>query len=202
MDKLDLKKKYKMAFSARKKPEIVTIPKMQYVTFSGKGDPGTSKDFEEAMGVLYGLAFTIKFMYKEKEMDFVVAPLEGQWWSENIEVFTQNKRDEWLWKVMIALPEYVTETDFETARKKLKIKKNPPQLEKAVLERMEDGLVVQILYIGSYSEEADTIAMIHHFAEDQGYRLRGKHREVYLSNPQRTSPDKLKTILRHPLEKI
>jgi hypothetical protein len=202
MEKLDLKKEYKTAFSAKKKPEIISIPKMQYITFSGKGDPGTSKDFEEAMGVLYGLAYTVKFMYKEKEMDFVVAPLEGQWWSDNVEVFAQNKRDEWLWKVMIALPEYVTAADFETAREKLEKKKNPLQLEKAKLETMEDGLAVQVLYIGSYSEEAATIAAMHHFAEEQGYRLRSRHREVYLSNPQRTSPDKLKTIIRHPLEKV
>lgn len=113
------------------------------------------------MGVLYGLAYTIKFMFKEKELDFTVAPLEGQWWNDDIEVFEADKKDQWYWKVMIALPDYVISDDFNAAKEKLRNKKNPPQLDNAVLESMEDGEAVQVLYIGPYSEESATISAMH-----------------------------------------
>ncbi|MBI9097978.1 MAG: GyrI-like domain-containing protein [Spirochaetaceae bacterium] len=202
MEKIDLKKHYKVAFSSKKQPQIVTIPAMQYVTFRGKGDPNRSIEFENAMGVLYGMAYTLKFSLKEEGKDFVVAPLEGQWWAEDMKDFTEDNKDNWFWKVMIALPDYITEKEFKEAKAKLQIKKNPPMLERAELETLEDGLSVQVLYLGPYAQEAATISAMHHFAEEQGYRLRGKHREVYMSNPQRTAPEKLRTIIRHPLEKV
>ena len=164
-----MKKQYKVAFSAKKEPTIVFIPALQYVTFSGKGDPNTSQAFQDAMGVLYGLAYTIKFMFKENKKDFVVAPLEGQWWNDDVEVFEADKKDEWLWKIMIALPDYVTQTDFDAAKEKLRNKKNPPELNNAVLETIEDGDAVQVLYIGPYSEEAATISAMHHFAKESGF---------------------------------
>jgi len=202
MEKIDLKKKYKSAFTGKKQAQIIEIPPMKYVTFSGKGNPNTSLEFENAMGVLYGMAYTLKFAWKAKDRDFVVAPLEGQWWADDMQDFVEGNKDNWMWKVMIALPEYVGEEDFQAAKEALEKKKNPAMLERAGLETIEDGLAVQVLYVGPYSEEAATISAMHHFAEEQGYRLRGKHREIYLSNPQRTDPDKLKTIIRHPLEKV
>lgn len=202
MEKTDLKKTNKIAFSGKKSPQIVEIPPMKYVTFTGKGNPNTSVEFENAMGVLYGMAYTIKFARKEENRDFVVAPLEGQWWSEDMNDFAEGNKDNWLWKVMIALPDYITENDFIEAKAKLDKKKNPPMLERAELEIIEDGLSVQVLYMGPYAEEEATISAMHHFAEEQGYKLRSKHREVYLSNPQRTAPEKLKTIIRHPVEKV
>ena len=201
MDKLDLKKKYKAAFSAKPGPQIVTIPPIKYLTFSGKGNPNTSRDFNDSMGVLYGLAYTLKFAFKEQDKDFVISPLEGQWWGEDMDVFVEDKKDEWLWKVAIAIPDYIGEEDFSKAKESLRVKKDPPQLDKASMEIIEDGLAVQVLYYGPYSQEAAAIAAMHAYANEQGYRLRGKHREVYLSPPQRTPPEKLKTIIRQPIEK-
>jgi len=201
MNKLDLKKELKAVYTAKKDPTILTVPAIQYVTFAGKGDPNTSELFQSAMGVLYGMAYTLKFMLKDEGKDFTVMPLEGQWWSDDIKDFSEGNKDQWFWKVMIALPDYVTEKYFLKAQESLQEKKNPPNLAKAKLERLEDGLSVQVMYIGPYSDEGPAIKAMHHYAEEQGYTLRGKHREIYMGNPQRTAPEKLKTILRHPLEK-
>ncbi len=201
MEKIDLKKTVKAAFTGRKQPEIVTIPPMKYVAVSGDGNPNSSEQFEQAVGVIYGMAYTMKFEAKKLEKDFVVPPMEGQWWSEDMDDFMEAKKDNWKWKVMVALPDFIDRDAFEKAREILKKKKNPPLLERAELEEMEDGPSVQVQYVGPYAEEAATIAAMHHFAEVQGYRLRGFHREVSLSDPRRTDPDKLKTIIRHPVEK-
>lgn len=199
MNKIDLKKEIKEAFSAKSAPGLVTIPPISYITFPGAGDPNSSPDFQYAMPVLYGLAYTLKFTMKEEEKDFVVAPLEGQWWADDMNAFHEGRKEEWIWKLMIAVPDYITETAFLSAQAKLKEKKNPPRLEKARLEMIEDGISVQALHLGPYSQEAATIAAMHHFAEQQGYTLHGKHREIYLSDPRRTLPEKLKTIIRQPL---
>lgn len=201
MEKIDLKKKIRTAFSGKKNPSLVEIPPMKYVTVSGKGDPNNSEDFNEAVAVIYGMAYTLKFEEKKQGRDFTVPPMEGQWWADDPGVFHESERDKWFWKVMIALPDYIGVEEFSRAKGILKAKKDLPGLENALLEEMEDGLSVQVLYVGPYAEEAATIASMHHFAEDQGYRLRGRHREVYLSDPRRTDPDKLKTIIRQPLEK-
>lgn len=200
MEKIDLKKEKKAAFSAKRLPAIVDIPAIQYITFEGEGDPNTSVLFQEAMTVLYGTAYTLKFLLKDKGRDFVVAPLEGQWWGHCADIFTEGKKDEWLWKVMVAVPDFVTEKDFKAAFDALKAKKNPAGLEKLRLETITDGLSVQVLYYGSYADEGPVIAAMHQYAFDQGYELRGRHREVYMGNPQRTAPEKLRTIIRHPVK--
>lgn len=200
MEKIDLKKVNKVAYTGKSEPQIVTIPPMKYVLVSGKGDPNNSEEFEQAVGVIYALAYTMKFESKKKERDFVVAPMEGQWWAEDLNDFKDANRDNWLWNLMIALPDHIDKEDFENAKSIVKRKKNPSGLEKAKFEVMEDGTVVQVKYIGPYSEEAATIAGMHHYAEERGYRLRGRHREVYLSDPRKTDPGKLKTIIRHPVE--
>ena len=201
VDKLDLKMLYKSAYSGKREPRIVEIPSMQYITFSGKGAP-ESQLFQDAMGVLFPLAYTIKFMFKERDKDFVVAPVEGQWWSKDLSSFNENRKEDWLWKLMICVPSYVSQSDFDAAKMKLQAKSNPTGLEHVILETIEDGESVQVLYIGPYSGEAETIAGMHHNAKEQGYKLRSHHREVYLSDMRRTAPGKLKTIIRHPIEKV
>ena len=200
-NKTDLKKELKVAFSAKRRPEIVDIPPMQYISFEGKGDPNNSPLFEKGMNVLYGLAYTLKFQLKKQGRDFVVAPLEGQWWGTHMEVFAESRKDEWLWKVMIAVPEFVTKSDFEAARRALTEQKDVPGLEEAVIETIHDGPSVQVLYYGPYAEEGPTIAAMHQYAFDLGYKLRSRHREVYMSDPRRTAPEKLKTIIRQPVER-
>ncbi|MFP4443212.1 MAG: GyrI-like domain-containing protein [Spirochaetia bacterium] len=202
MKKTDLKKTHKHCYSAGGDFRFIKVPSIQYITYKGKGDPNKSEDFQHAMGVLYGLAYTIKFTVKEDDHDFTVMPLEGQWWAEDPRDFRENRKNKWFWKMMIAVPDFIDGRIFEAGKTKLKDKKDPPGLEKAALETIEDGEAVQYLHIGSYSEEGPGIAKMHSFISEKGYRLRGHHREIYLSNPQRTPEEKLKTIIRHPVEKV
>ena len=202
MEKLDLKKIYKACYSAKAESKIVEVPEIKYIAFDGKGNPNTSQDFQDAMGVLFGLAYTIKFMCKEKDKDFTVMPLEGIWWSDNMEDFAEGNKDNWKWTVMIAVPDYVDNNLFEEGRAKLDAKKEVTGLEKGYLKTFDDGLSAQLMHIGPYSEETENIEKLHAFVEEQGYRLVKKHREIYLSSPQRTAPERMKTIIRHPIEKI
>ncbi|MBN2652431.1 MAG: GyrI-like domain-containing protein [Spirochaetales bacterium] len=201
MDKIDMKKTIKVAFGAKAEPAVVVIPAMNYITFAGHGNPNGSQLFQDAVGLLYGLAYTLKFAAKGRGQDFVVMPLEGQWWCNEDEIFDTAKKDQWFWKLMIALPDFISQDDVDSAKVALKKKKNPPMIDDVLFERMEDGESVQILHTGPYSEEAPTIARLHEFARDNGYSLCGRHREVYLSNPERTLPDKMKTVIRHPVVK-
>ncbi len=201
MGKVDLKKELLACYSAKKEVRFVEIPAITYVTLQGRGDPTTSREFQDAMAVLYGLVYTAKFMCKETGRDFTVMPLEGQWWTDNPAAFSKAGRDEWNWNMMIAVPDFMDKKIFEQAVKKLRDKKNPPGLDRARREVVTDGLSAQFLYFGPYSGEAPYIAEMHRFVTENGYRLRGRHREIYMSNPQRVPQEKLKTIIRHPIEK-
>lgn len=202
MEKLDMKKALKECYTGKKGVKFVTVPKVKYLTYQGKGNPNNSEEFQSSMEVLFGMAYKLKFLYKKQEKDFAVMPLEGQWWTDVPEDFSLDNKDIWNWKVMIALPDYVTEEAFEEARGALKKKKDPVGLEKATLETQEDGLVAQFLYVGPYEGEAPYIEDMHNYVKTQGYKLKGKHREIYLNSPQRVAPEKLKTIIRHPIEKM
>ncbi len=199
--KLDLKKVYVSCYRAKPSVEFVQVPPIQYLTFQGKGNPNTSPEFDEAMGVLYGLVYTAKFISKDRGQDFTVMPLEGQWWSDPPEAFCSISKDMWIWKVMIALPDFITTSFIKNAEEILRKKKNLPGLEKAKIETMEDGLSAQFLHMGPYADEAPFIAAMHAQVKEQGYKLRGHHREIYLSDPRRTVTEKLKTIIRHPVER-
>ena len=201
MEKTDLKKVHKKSYSAKAEPKIVEVPPLKYIAFDGEGSPA-SRNFEDAMGVLYGLAYTIKFMCKVEEKDFTVMPLEGTWWADNLDDFVNGNKDNWKWTVMIAVPDFVDQNLFEEGRAALDAKKDVPQLEKGYLQIFDDGLAAQIMHIGPYSEETENIEKLHKFVADQGYKLVKNHREIYISSPQRTAPEKLKTIIRHPIELI
>jgi len=200
MEKTDMKKTLKDCYSKKKSIYFVEVPSIQYITFSGQGDPNTSELFQDAMQVLYGLAYTIKFAAKEKGKDFTVMPLEGQWWTDPPEAFSEARKDLWLWKTMIAVPDFISKELFEDSKAALKKKKNPRGLEKAGLETITDGFSAQFLYIGPYSGEAPYIAQLHKHIQEKGYTLRGKHREIYMNSPRQVSEDKLKTIIRHPVQ--
>jgi len=202
MDKIDMKKSLKKCYTAKERVEFVEIPAIQYISVKGKGDPGTCKEYQDAMGVLFGLAYTIKFSCKAEGIDFVVMPLEGNWWSEPGTEFEKVERDEWLWEAMIAMPDFITHKMFEEAKSALQKKKNPDGLKKAELKTVEDGLSAQFLYKGPYRDEAPFIKSMHEYVVEMGYKLRSRHREIYLNSPLRVSEDKLKTIIRHPIEKI
>jgi len=212
MKKIDFKKEYKELYRPSSKNEsIVSVPKMNYLMVDGQGDPNNSKEFEAALESLYGISYTLKFMFKDKEkpegyFEYVVPPLEGLWWmKEGVPkdlLMLQQSKEDWRWTLMIMLPDFYTNEMIEEARKILVKKKNPSALHKLYVDSLEEGLSVQILYIGSYSDEMPTIKKMHDFVFDNGYKLRDKHHEIYISDPRRTAPEKLKTVLRHPVVKL
>lgn len=204
MEKIDFKKKYKELYLPPKKPVIVDVPKFQFIMFNGQGYPGTSKEYMDSIQVLYGLSYTLKFTSKlSGGPDWTVAPLEGLWWADDMEAFMDaNRRDEWKFTSMIMQPEFVTKEMFDKTSEELKKKKNPDGLDKARLEEYSEGLSVQVMHIGPYSEEGPTIENLHNFAKENGYQLRGKHHEIYLGDPRRTAPEKLKTVIRQPVKPV
>jgi hypothetical protein len=200
MEKIDFKKTLKHLYSASaKEPALVEVPSMKFFWVDGQGDPN-SPSFQAAAELLYGLSYTLKFALKKKGKEYGVAPLEGLWWMEGIEGFDVNRREEWRWSLMIMQPDFATADLVTQARKELAAKRGEPSQE-ARLEPFSEGLCAQILHIGPYSTEGPTIEKLHRFVEAQGYRLRGRHHEIYLGDPRRSAPDKLKTLIRHPVGK-
>ncbi len=204
MTKIDFKKEWKHLYSPSKKaPVIVDVPAMNFLMVDGYGDPNTSQMFKDAMESLYPLAYPIKFTIKKTQgIDYVVMPVEGLWWAEDMSVFTTGDKSNWQWTLMIMQPEYVSEEVVEEVRQQVAKKKNPPLLSEVCFESYHEGPVVQLMHIGPYAEEGPNIQRMHNFAQEQGYELRGKHHEIYLSDFRRTAPERLKTILRQPIKKI
>jgi hypothetical protein len=167
----------------------------------GHGDPNTAQEYKEAIEALYAVAFKLKFMSK-KEMgrDYVVPPLEGLWWVEDMRDFSVEDKDAWDWTMMIMQPEWVSGDMLEQVLPQVKKAKDLPALPRLRLEAFHEGLAVQVLHIGPYADEAPTIERLHAFAEGQGYELRGKHHEVYLGDPRKVAPEKLKTVIRQPVK--
>ena len=170
----------------------------------GRGDPNTSEEYQDALQALYGVAYTLKFTLKkaEPERDFKVAPLEGLWWADE-EAPTmaelQRDRDAWNWTMMIAVPDAVTAAEVTAAAEAAAKRRELPAAPRIRLERFAEGLAAQIMHVGPYADEAPTIERLHAFAAEQGYELRGRHHEIYLGDPRRTAPERLKTVLRHPV---
>lgn len=201
MEKIDFKKEYKDLFKpSAKKVSIVEVPKLNYLMIDGKGSP-IGEEYQQAMETIYPMAYTLKFMAKTSlQRDFVVNPLEGLWWAEDYAVFSNGNKDEWIWRSMIMQPDFITEAMFNLAREKV-AEKNPASLDKIRLDSLDEGLCAQIMHIGPYADEAPTIEKLHQFIEDNGYELRDKHHEIYLSDPRRAKPENMKTVIRQPIRK-
>jgi len=201
---VDYKKEWKHLYRpSAKEFEVIDVPPMNFLMIDGHGDPNTEQEYQDAVEALYAVAYKLKFMSKkEKEMDYVVPPMEGLWWAENMEEFTTADKSAWDWTMMIMQPEWITQEMFEQALKEVEKKKNPPALSKLRLEAYHEGLAVQILHIGPYDVEAPTIARMHAFIDENGYEPAGKHHEVYLGDPRKVAPEKLKTVLRQPIRKM
>ncbi|RDE14470.1 MAG: hypothetical protein C4K49_07630 [Candidatus Thorarchaeota archaeon] len=199
--KIDLKKELKeLYFPPAKAPSIVRVPKMNFLMLDGKGSP-SDEEYHQAIEVLYGVAYTLKFMLKKEGVtDFVVMPLEGLWWTEAKTGLDMSNKASWEWTALMLQPEQVTKSHVDKAIEELRRKKNPLGLSKLRFGAFDEGLAVQIMYIGPWADEKSTIEMLHAFADEKGYRLRGKHHEIYLSDPRRTAPGKLKTVIRQPVE--
>ena len=202
-NKTDFKKELKELYApSAKEISVVKVPKLNFLSIEGKGDPNTSKEYREAIEALFSVAFKIKFTAKkELGKDYAVMPLEGLWWAKDMRKFSLDDRSSWLWKALIMQPDFITQKIYQKAGEEVKAKKNLPGLEKIKLETLGEGLSAQILYIGPYSEEKPTIEKIYQFIGDQGGSLIQKHHEIYLSDPRKTAPAKLKTIIRQPFKK-
>ncbi|MBA4317279.1 MAG: hypothetical protein C0412_02660 [Flavobacterium sp.] len=201
MEKVDLKKEYKNLYSASaKEAVIVEVPEFNYLMINGNGDPNKVEVFNPAVETLYTTAYTIKGFSKTKlKKDFVVQPLEGLWWVNDLKDFSFVNKDNWNWTLMILLPGFITNTIFIDSIEKAKSKKEHLPFYNVRFENLCEGKSAQILHIGPYSEEQPTIRKLHSFVEEKGLQLRGKHHEIYLSDPRKTPGEKLKTILRHPV---
>jgi hypothetical protein len=198
----EIKKRDRLYKPSATKAEIVDVPAMNFLMVDGTGDPNTSQDYKDAIEALYALAYTLKFALKKAEgLDYRVAPLEGLWWSEQMDLFRAEDKDEWRWTMMITQPSVVTRARVESAIEEVRRKKNPTALALVRFEPFCEGLAAQILHIGPYAAEAPTIGRLHDFIHAQGGAFDGlthKHHEIYLGDPRRTAPEKLKTVIRQP----
>jgi hypothetical protein len=200
--KLDLRKQFKHLYQpSPKAPVLVDVPALNFLMVDGAGDPNTADSFREAIGALYGLAYTLKFMIKKgpEAIDYPVMALEGLWWAEDMSAFGREAKGEYQWTVMIMQPEVVTADHFARAAADLRRKKNPPALDRVRLERFHEGLSAQILHVGPFAAEGPTIERLNDFIAAQGYERRGRHHEIYMSAFGRTAPERLKTVIRQPV---
>jgi hypothetical protein len=214
MKTLDLKKQFKHLYApSARKVEIVQVPQLQFAMIDGaieKGsEPGNSPLFAEATQALYGISYTLKFMLKKRKtnaIDYPVMALEGLWWVEDGQ-FDITVKDNWFYTLMIMQPDVITTDIFEDGLEQVRKKRgDSPALSKLRLANFEEGLCVQVMHIGPYATEPATIERMRAFAQENGYRdlvgSGGKHHEIYLGDPRKADPAKLKTVLRHPVEKI
>ena len=206
----DFKKEYKEFYLPKKKPEIVTVPKMNYIAVKGCGDPNKEDgEYKNSISILYALAFTIKMSkltdYRiEGYFDYVVPPLEGFWWQQGVTQIDYSRKDAFQWISVIRLPDFVSEKDFNWAKQQVKAKKGI-DCSNAQFLTIEEGLCVQIMHIGSYDDEPETITLMDKFIKENGYindfSNTRMHHEIYLSDARRVAPEKLKTVIRHPIRK-
>jgi len=210
MKKLDLKKQYKHLYNpTAKQVTVIEVPRFNFIMVDGiipANTPVTeAPDYLGALETLYGLSYTLKFMIKKRKknpIDYRVMPLEGLWWTKDShKKFTVSHKDDWFFTALIMQPEPVNKETFVEARELLRAKKNPAMLDKARFESVGEGQCMQIMHLGPYANEPATIEKMVAFAADNGYRTRGKHHEIYLGDPRRAKPEKLKTVLRHPIKK-
>lgn len=203
MSKIDYKKQEKHLYNPSKVEfEIVEIPPMNFLMIDGEGDPNTSQEFQAATQTLYPVSYNLKFKSKrEMGVDYGVLPLEGLWWADDMDDFIAMNKENWSWILMIRQPDHISKGVVQVAMEEVQAKKDPPALAKLRFEPFQEGLSVHIMHIGPYEAEGPTIARMHAFIEAEGYQLTGKHHEIYLSDPNRTAPEKMRTILRQPIRK-
>ena len=200
MQTLDLRKLLKPYFSAPAEPVLLNVPKFNYLMIDGIGDPNTTPVYQTAVQALYSLAYTLKFSIKKTEgVDYPVMALEGLWWADDMESFVKGERNNWRWTMMILQPELVTPDQLARACREVQRKKPGVPVDDVRLEEFYEGQSAQMMHIGPYSAEGPNIARLHAFIAQNNLQRRGKHHEIYLSDPKRTAPEKMRTILRQPV---
>lgn len=207
MEKVDFKKTLKdLYLPSQNDVTTVNVPKMNFLAIIGKGNPNTSNDFQEAVEALYAVSYSIKMSPKKGNapigyFEYVVPPLEGLWWISGKE-FNLTEKDKFEWKIMIMQPEFVNDEIVKSAIDLSNKSKDNSSINKIRFESFEEGLSVQIMHFGSYDAEKETIKKIKDFIKENNLAKNGLHHEIYLSDPRKISPDKLKTVLRQPVKKI
>ncbi len=202
MDKIDFKKEFKNIYSSSPKAiAVVDVPAFNFLMVDGSGDPNTAQEYRDALEALFTLSYTLKFAVKmvKPSVDYVVLPLEGLWWADDMKSFEEGDKAAWKWTAMIMQPKFVTEARFREALARVKKKKNLAALPKIRFENFHEGLSAQIMHLGPYAAERQTIQKIHSYIKENGFEFNGKHHEIYLTNPQRSPPEKMKTVLRQPI---
>ncbi|MBR6101194.1 MAG: GyrI-like domain-containing protein [Ruminococcus sp.] len=206
----DFKKEYKEFYMPPQKPTIVTVPPMNYIAVRGQGDPNTEGgEYKQSIELLYGIAYTVKMSKKGSRQivgyfDYVVPPLEGFWWQEGVEGIDYSRKSDLKWISVIRLPDFVAKADFGWAVSEA-AKKKQTDFSKVEFFTYDEGLCVQCMHLGSYDDEPATVELMHRFAEQEGYTLditdTRLHHEIYLSDARRVAPEKLKTVIRHPIKR-
>ncbi|MFI5493709.1 GyrI-like domain-containing protein [Actinoplanes sp. NPDC051859] len=203
-EKIDFKKEIGAYRARAGRFDVVDVPDLQYLMVDGHGDPNTGA-FSEAAEALYPVAYRLKFASKQDlGRDYVVMPLEGQWWAADMALFTGARdKSRWDWTLMIMVPDWIDAPMFARAVEQVAAKQAPRRLADIRLASLSEGSCVQTLHLGSYDDEAETLARMHHeVIPDRGFRMTGKHHEIYLSDARKVAPDRLRTILRQPVEAV
>ena len=206
----DYKKEYKEFYMPEAKPQIIEVPKMNYIAVRGSGDPNDENgEYKKAIGLLYAIAFTIKMSKKgdhkiEGYFDYIVPPLEGFWWQDGIDGIDYNHKENFRWISVIRLPDFVSKKDFDWAIKEATVKKKQDFSEVEFMS-ITEGLCVQCMHMGSYDDEPATVELMDEYIEENGYENDfsddRRHHEIYLSDARKVAPEKLKTLIRHPIRR-
>lgn len=204
-EKIDFKKSMATYRAKAGKFQVIEVPKLQYLMIDGLGDPNTSAEYAQALQALYPVAYKLKFASKQElGRDYVVPPLEGLWWAQNMDAFTVARdKSKWHWTMMIMVPDWIDQAFLDAAIGQVAAKNAPAALNLVRLENLDEGLSIQTLHIGSYDDEAGVLAQMHgEFIPQENLHMVGKHHEIYLSDPRKTAPEKLRTILRQPVQRV
>lgn len=204
MEKLDLKKQLRKYYDAKPVPAFIEIPPMKFLMIDGQGNPNTSPDYAQVLQTLYSVAYTLKFkVKKELQIDYPVMSLEGLWWTPDMTLFSAENKDEWLWTMMIPVPDFISAPLVAEAEHEASRKKALNALSRLRFETFAEGPAAQLMHIGPYSAEAENIRRLHEFIHASGSSFDGlfqKHHEIYLSDPRKSAPEKMKTIIRQPVK--
>jgi hypothetical protein len=198
---VDLRRRLSALYTAKRVPAFVDVPELPMLMIDGHGDPNTAPAYADAVQALYSVAYTIRFALKRRAdaVDAPVMPLEGLWWTPDMATFSTDEKSQWNWTMMIVVPEQVTAPVVEDARAAAARKRPLAPLDRVRLERFAEGRCAQVLHVGPYSTEGPTVAALHAFIADHGGTLSGRHHEIYLGDPRRAAPEKLRTIVRQPV---
>jgi len=205
-NKVDLRKELRHLYNpSAKEVSVVDVPEMSFLMVDGEGNPNTSEWYGQAVEALYAVSYALKFMMKKRDagVDYAVMPLEGLWWADDMSRFSTSDKDAWKWTMMIMQPEpeFVTVEQVEEAKGQTEKKKGSlTALASMRFEAFQEGRAAQILHVGPFADEGPNIEKIHRFIEELGHERTGKHHEIYLSDPRRTAPERLKTVIRQPFE--